>query len=699
MKNFFEELKRRNVIKAAIAYVVVAWVVLQVISILAPLFEVPSGVTKFITVLLFIGFPIWIVFSWVYEATTEGVKRTSEVQPGESMSHVINKRLNILIVVMLVVAVAVNLLMGTPVLNKADNQSEEPSRNTAIVVLPFDDESPGEDSEWFSKAMTTDVQSNLALLSELNVISNTSAARYKSSEKSVPEIMQELGVNYVLEGNVSIHDGYMRINVQLIDSNDHPVWNEVFREEFKEVHHIQERISRAIAEKLKVAISTEEDRELVKLPTSSLQAYELVNRAVMLLDRGNREDEKTVKELLNRAIALDSGYADVYALKAWVLLNDVWEYGGETETLGKIDSLTRKSLELDPQNMHALILKSDLSYRELNYEQTEYWLEKALAIHPNQPLINEIAYYLYTSPFAPDTLRAYQHMEKAHKLDPYSPSINRTYYYYLNQKGDYDAAYDHLKTHDLGWDEDEHWWANTWWTGVAENDPTYAGKALIEQLEKDPGNAKWHQQIARYYDGVFNDNENYVKYAKSAYALDKKNLGILSEYIQALAEYGAYEKALSILDTLDISRYERNALEVNRMRSNVLYQQGKYEDALKELEEFSKVSRTSAKFWTLAQLKDKAAIDEFINDYRLELNQNDWAFYYAIQGNRDSMYFYLDHPKIFAELVNSRFEFDPYRNDERYKDFLRKHGFPIPGEYNPSELEIKQPRTIEVEGQ
>ena len=196
MSKLFEELKRRNVIKAAIAYAVVAWVILQVLSLILPNVGSPEWVMKTITILAIVGFPVWVFIAWVYEVTPEGLKKTEQVSEDQFIRNTTNKRLNVLILIGLVIAIGVSFI-------HRPNQSESNAKDlveldNSIAVLYFDDLSSGGDSEWFCNGVTEDILTNLSKFKNLKVTSKTSTKRYKKSDKSIPEIARELGVSYIV---------------------------------------------------------------------------------------------------------------------------------------------------------------------------------------------------------------------------------------------------------------------------------------------------------------------------------------------------------------------------------------------------------------------------------------------------------------------------------------------------------------------
>ena len=167
MKKFIEELKRRNVIKATLAYLIVAWVLLQFFTIILPIVDAPKWVLKILTLIMAIGLPIWIIFSWVYEVTLEGLKKTKQISEDSSISAKTNKRLNILILIGLVVAIIVALLRPTTILSTSSPDNIQYS----IAVLPFDNMSADKENVWFCDGITEDILTYLSKVKGLRVIS------------------------------------------------------------------------------------------------------------------------------------------------------------------------------------------------------------------------------------------------------------------------------------------------------------------------------------------------------------------------------------------------------------------------------------------------------------------------------------------------------------------------------------------------
>ena len=215
----FDELKRRNVIKATIAYIVVAWILVQVLTSVLPSIGTPPWVLKTLMFLMAIGLPIWIIFSWVYEITPEGLKKTIKVSEDQSITAATNKRLNIIIIITLIIAIAVSFV-NKPVPNTPSKTivDKDLVLDNSIAVIPFKNLSDNRENQYFADGMMDDILNHLSIIQGLEVKSRQSSERYRVSDKSMPQIGDELGANYLLEGSVQKHKDSIRIIVQLIDA-------------------------------------------------------------------------------------------------------------------------------------------------------------------------------------------------------------------------------------------------------------------------------------------------------------------------------------------------------------------------------------------------------------------------------------------------------------------------------------------------
>src|SRR5437870_2133339 len=227
-KNFFGELKRRNVYKVAIAYAVVAWLLIQIATQVFPFFEIPNWVVRLVVLLLVIGFPVALILAWAFEITPEGIKRAEDVDLSQSITRRTGRRLDFLIIAVLLLVIAVFAY-----------QRFGPSQKTlvtapavpekSIAVLPFENRSEDKANAYFADGIQDEILTRLAKIADLKVISRTSTQHYKSAPENLPEIARQLGVAHIVEGSVQKSGDSVRVNVQLIKAaNDSHLWADSF---------------------------------------------------------------------------------------------------------------------------------------------------------------------------------------------------------------------------------------------------------------------------------------------------------------------------------------------------------------------------------------------------------------------------------------------------------------------------------------
>ena len=254
LKTFFKELRRRKVFRVAVVYAVVGWVIIQVVETIFPRLHLPDWSITLVIVFVIIGFPIAIIVAWALELTPEGVKRIEALE---------KERIE-------------------PLLPDPSVKEPQPS----IVVLPFDDISPGKENEYFSDGLTEEIITDLSYVHDLRVISRTTAMMFKGTQKAIKTIAQELNVKYVLEGSVRKAGNDLRITAQLIDAtSDAHLWAEKYSGTLDDVFDIQEKVSRSIVDALKLKLSPEEKQKIAERPIENVQAYESYLRARQLPKR------------------------------------------------------------------------------------------------------------------------------------------------------------------------------------------------------------------------------------------------------------------------------------------------------------------------------------------------------------------------------------------------------------------------------
>ena len=332
---FLAELKRRNVIRMAGLYLVVAWLIVQVAGTILPMFGAPEWVARTVVILLAIGFIPALVVSWAFQLTPEGLKREDEVGQAQSIAPNTAQRMDRMLLVIMTLALAYFAFdkfvwAPTQVATAAAAISGSPAEPAAdeaqvivrgIAVLPFDNLSPDPDNAFFAGGVYEEVLTKLSRIGELRVISRTSMERIAEDKLQVGEIGARLGVSHVLEGSVRRADDQIRVTVQLIEAaSDAQIWAENYDRKLDDVFAIQSEIAIAIADQLKLTLSPELQADLSERPTQNQAAYALYLRALEERNtwRGT-EGFKAIIDLLEPAVAADPDF-----LQAQVLLAEAY---------------------------------------------------------------------------------------------------------------------------------------------------------------------------------------------------------------------------------------------------------------------------------------------------------------------------------------------------------------------------------------
>jgi TolB-like protein len=336
VSGLFQELKRRNVFRVAIAYVAVAWLVLQVSDIVFESFGTPDWVMKTLMFVLAIGFPLAVLFAWAFEMTPEGIKKERDVDRSESITAQTGQKLNRTIIVVLLAAVGF-LLVDKFMLRQP--ASETPTATVAateksVAVLPFVAMSRGPDDEYFADGLTEEILNSLTRVPELLVTARTSAFHFKGRDIPIPEIAAELGVDHVVEGSVRRDGERLRVTAQLIRAADgFHLWSENYDRETEDTFGVQTDIAEKIATALDVFL---DDETLARMKESGLrnpQAYVAYQRGFKLYNEAHDDWDiipllLEANQWLDQVIALEPNFSKPYLLRADYythLLRDVYE--------------------------------------------------------------------------------------------------------------------------------------------------------------------------------------------------------------------------------------------------------------------------------------------------------------------------------------------------------------------------------------
>ncbi len=345
MNSFFKELKDRKVTRTAIGYSVVAFIIMQLVEILFPIFEFPNWTSKFVIILLFLGFPIVIVVSWIIDINNAGIKQS----PKSNYIYLLT----------------IGTLLSTYLLyigygyffSKNIHKSQQINANS-IAVLPFDNFSKDENDQYFSDGFTELIIANLAKINDLTVISRTSVMQYKNSTKTLKEIGKELGVANILEGSLHRVGDKIRIVAQLIDTNtDQHLWAENYEGTVNDIFTIQANVANKIAKALQANVTSVEKKRISSKMTNNPEAYQLYSMGTRLMKES--EEEKDFRIALNffeEALRLDSNFADAYGYAAYAHQCLYW-YGFDRnlKPLKIAKEYIKRGLELDADSpaLHA----------------------------------------------------------------------------------------------------------------------------------------------------------------------------------------------------------------------------------------------------------------------------------------------------------------------------------------------------------
>src|SRR5436190_1206578 len=432
--NFFAELKRRNVYKVAIAYAIVAWLLIQAASILFPTFEAPAWVMKVFVSAIILGFPVALIFAWAFEITPEGIKRAEDVSPNESITRHTGRKLVWITVVMAIVAAglfAYQFLRSKPSATAASSTMLAPSGaatipEKSIAVLPFENLSDEKQNAFFTDGVQDEILTDLAKIADLKVISRTSVMQYRSgAPRNLREIGQQLGVAHVVEGSVQRAANRLRVNAQLIDArNDAHLWAQTYDRDLADVFAIQSEIAKAIADQLQAKLSPNEKKAIEQPPTTDLAAFDLYSRAKTLvltagLSATGEPDERKAIELLDEAVKRDPSFFDAYCQLAFAheQLYAITGFDHTPARLALAEAAVQAATRLRPDAAETHLARAQYLYNGLrDYAGALAELEIARRALPNDPRLFELTGYILRRRGQQE--EGLRNLERAVELDP-----------------------------------------------------------------------------------------------------------------------------------------------------------------------------------------------------------------------------------------------------------------------------------------
>jgi len=432
------EIKRRNVAKVAVLYIVAAWLILQVADVGVSLLELPDWVGKTIFLLLALGFPLALIFSWVYELTPEGLKREKDIERSQSITHETGRKINVLIIVLLIAAIATVLLdrfiprsadqPAAPVATEAGAVEElEPSQLAAakfapapdrsIAVLPFADMSPDQDQAYFSDGLSEELLNLLANVPELQVASRTSAFSFKGKEMTIADMAAQLNVAHVLEGSVRKAGNKVRITAQLIDAQrDVHMWSQTWDRTLDDVFAIQDEIAKAVVDELKVTLLG----AAPKAEETDPEAYTLYLKARQLGRQGSAESMMQALDVYQQVLDIDPNYAPAWDGMGSAYINLAnFNVIPQDEAIVKARVVLDQALKADPGNASA---QSGLGWVAASYD-ADYagaarYYEQALKTAPTDvKVLNAAAVLLQKLGRFEEAIRIHEYIVKRDPLN------------------------------------------------------------------------------------------------------------------------------------------------------------------------------------------------------------------------------------------------------------------------------------------
>jgi TolB-like protein len=428
--SFFSELQRRNVIRVAVGYAVLSWVVLQIMDVLAPALRLPEWTITLVALLLVLGAIPTLIVSWVYEMTPEGLRKESEITPDESITAHTAKKLDMAVIALLVAAIAIALLQPdiapapTAAEVAASAEASEaaaiPARDEAIAVLPFADLSPNSDQAYFADGISEEILNLLAQHADLRVIARTSAFQFREAA-DLREVGRALNANRILEGSVRTAGTRVRITAQLIDTETgHHIWSDTYDRELNDIFAVQDEIAGAITSELGIHLGVV-GTETASTPASdeTIDAYGLYLKGKQAFAEralvGRLEDAIA---LLERAVTADPGLVVARGTLAQAhSLSSNWVPNiTASQAIERALAIADETLALDPDSVEALVAKGYALGLAFRIAESEALLARALELRPNDLMAVNLTGDLYRT--TGNIERSLVFERRATELDP-----------------------------------------------------------------------------------------------------------------------------------------------------------------------------------------------------------------------------------------------------------------------------------------
>ena len=458
---FIAELKRRNVIRVGVAYLVASWLLLQIVDVLVPILDLPGWVGKFVFLILVVGVIPVLIFSWAYEMTPEGLKPESEIEHDPSITLQTARKLDRVTIVLLLIVVGIvitdrfipesgemsadsqkaDVIQPEPNNLIANKPAEPADGRQSVAVIPFVNMSDDETNEYFSDGISEELLNVLVRIKSLRVPSRTSSFTFKGSDQNLVDIGQALNVDHVLEGSVRKAGNRIRVTAQLIEvASDTHLWSETYTRELDDIFAVQDEIAQAIVEALKLTLTVADNQNLNAHSTTNVDAYNKYLLGRHLWNQRTSESLLAAAKALREAVEIDPEYDQAWAALAdtYVLIPE-YRAGSIKENIPLARQAVAKALAINPDSARALTTSGYYkSAYDYDWQGANSDYERAIRLEPGYATAHQ--WYGETLCYQGRLEEALYQLELAKTANPLSVVVRHVSGYFLFWSGRLDEA-------------------------------------------------------------------------------------------------------------------------------------------------------------------------------------------------------------------------------------------------------------------
>jgi TolB-like protein/tetratricopeptide (TPR) repeat protein len=461
--SLFTELERRNVFRVGVAYIVAAWVSLQVADLVLDAINAPDWVIQVLLLLIGLGFVAAIIIAWAYELTPDGIRREKDVQRDQSITHDTANKLNRITIGLVIAAVLIVVIdrfvpkqdgsslqeTPQPAASAEPKAAQQPAAaadlvEKSVAVLPFVNMSSDREQEFFSDGISEEILNVLVRIDDLRVPSRTSSFAFKGLNTDIKDIARQLDVGHILEGSVRKACNRVRVTAQLIDvSTDTHLWSETYDRELEDIFAIQDEIAGHIVDEMKLVLGPDDARQGTAKHTADLGAYESYLRGrYLFLQRGVASLTEAVAAH-EAAVAQDPGFADAWAALAQSAVTlSGWDTVNADVHMAPVEEAARRALELDPKSATALSALGLMHQHRLNWAEALDYASRAAENARDSTPLYWYASLLQSVGYLRESVEPYA---AAERLDPVYPQLQYGLGLLALHQDDVEAARQHMQ--------------------------------------------------------------------------------------------------------------------------------------------------------------------------------------------------------------------------------------------------------------